>query len=83
VSEYWPRGLGAYLTRHPLDALVLLRVGWRFRARAWWYHAPYLPLPDANYWKFRIVTFGGTANTLTPVAMVQAAQWSQRQSVRG
>jgi hypothetical protein len=82
VSEYWPRGLTAYLTRHPSHALVLVRVGWRFRARGWWHHAPFLPLPDEHYWHFRLLTFGGSTNALTPLAMVQAAQWSLRQSVR-
>lgn len=83
MSAYWPRGLTAYLARHPSHLVVLLRVGWRFRASGWWRHAPYLPLPDAHYWHFRMVTFGGAASPLTPAAMVQAAQWALLQSVRG
>jgi hypothetical protein len=83
MSAYWPRGLFGYLARHPSRVPVLARVGWRFRARGWWRHAPFLPLPDKDYWQFRMVTFGGREATLTPVAMVQAAQWSLRQAVRG
>jgi hypothetical protein len=82
VSSYWPPGLLVHLVRHPAHALVLARAGWRFRANDWWRHAPFLPLPDAHYWDFRMVTFGGTSRDLTPEAMVAAAQWSLCQSVR-
>ena len=37
-----------------------LRVLWRLAPRGWWRRAPYLPLPDAEYLHFRMVTaYGG------------------------
>lgn len=75
-------GLGAYLVRHPADVVVLARAGWRFRARSWWRHAPYLPVPDAAYWHFRMTTYGADGATPLPAqAMVDAARWTLRQPV--
>jgi hypothetical protein len=82
VKKFWPPGLSLYLRHHPRDAWPLLRAGWRLRGNAWWRRAPFLPLPDAAYWNFRMVTLGvSSTNPLTPIEMVQAAKWSLRQTV--
>lgn len=44
---------------HPTLALDLVRVAWRFRAREWYRRAPFLPLPDATYLKWRMYTAYG------------------------
>jgi hypothetical protein len=44
---------------HPKLAVNLLRVGWRFRARDWQRRAPFLPLPDTTYLRWRMYTAFG------------------------
>jgi len=76
------KGLLRYLSRHPRLAPVVLRAGWRLRARAWWRHAPFLPLPAQSYWSFRVMTATGSAEgTLSASDVVEAAAWSARQPV--
>lgn len=84
MTSYWTPGLSAYLLRHPSSISALARAGWRLRRAGWWHRAPYLPLPDREYWAFRLVTAGGSgATSLDPAAMVDAAKWSLLQPVRG
>jgi hypothetical protein len=47
----------------PTLVLLLLRAGWRFRARGWWRRAPFLPLPPAEYlaWRFHTAYGDGGA----------------------
>jgi hypothetical protein len=78
VSSIWTAGLGTYLLRHPSSAWTLAKSGWRLRRNGWWWHVPFLPLPDRAYWDFRMATLGAS---LTPAAMVDAAEWSLRQPV--
>jgi hypothetical protein len=44
---------------HPTLAVDLVRVAWRFRAREWYRSAPFLPLPDATYLRWRMYTAYG------------------------
>lgn len=33
---------------------------WRLRRRRWWRRPPFLPVPDSDYWRFRMITqYGG------------------------
>jgi hypothetical protein len=74
--------LSQYLARHPSKLPVVLRAGWRLRARRWWRHAPFLPLPDKAYWDFRLVTVTGSlSGTLSIEEILDAARWSVRQGV--
>jgi hypothetical protein len=53
--------LGAVLARPGLWATALRQAG-RMRRRDWWRHAPFLPLPDRDYLRFRLLTqYGATA----------------------
>ena len=80
MTRWWPEGLARFLVRHPACGVTLLRAGWLLRRDAWWRTAPFLPLPDAKYWHFRMVTANGEGSTdPTPEAMVEAAEWSLRQ----
>jgi hypothetical protein len=82
VKRLWTPGLGRHLLRHPADALVLTRAGWRMRGDGWLRRRPFLPLPDSNYWHFRVVTANGNASTrLSPTSMVEAAKWALAQPV--
>jgi hypothetical protein len=43
---------------------LMLRAGWRFRARGWWRRPPFLPLPPAEYLAWRLHTaYGETGAT--------------------
>ena len=81
MTSYWTRGLGRYLLRHPQDIVIVVRAGLRLRKKDWWRHAPFLPLPDAKYWEFRMSTVNGIDGKLTPKDVVVAAKWSLHQPV--
>jgi len=51
--------LAARSLLHPGLAVDLLSVAWRFRARDWYRHSPFLPLPDATYVRWRMYTAYG------------------------
>jgi hypothetical protein len=62
--------------------VTLARAGWRLRRNGWLRRAPFLPLPDARYWDFRMTTVNGNANVaLSPVSMLDAATWALAQPV--
>jgi len=82
MKSLWAPGLGRYLVGHPLNAVTLARAGWRLRRDGWMRRAPFLPLPDANYWHFRVVTVTGSAGVmLSPASMVDGAKWALAQPV--
>lgn len=82
MNGWWPKGLTLFLIRHPAQAVTLSRAGWALRRDGWWRNAPYLPLPDAKYWHFRLVTANGEVSEGPNVeAMVSAAEWSLRQRI--
>ncbi len=74
--------LGRHLVRHPADALVLVRAGWRLRRDGWLRQAPFLPVPDPSYWHFRLVTVNGESGAPLRVAsIVDAATWALAQPI--
>ena len=81
MTLFWTRGLGRYLLRHPQDIVIVVRAGLRLRKKDWWRHAPFLPLPDAKYWEFRMSAVNGIDGELSPKDVVVAAKWSLQQPV--
>ena len=81
----WP----ALVTRLTLRALVnprlaldLLRLAWSFRARDWYRRAPFLPLPPADYLRWRMYTAYGDERVVPPVEdVVRFARW-RRETMR-
>lgn len=69
----WGR-LAAQLTGRALLAprlgIDLLRAGWAFRRRHWWRRAPFLPVPDREYLRWRMYTAYGRADAVPPVTDV-------------
>ncbi len=64
----------------PPLAVDLLRVAWRFRRRAWWRRAPFVPVPSMTYVRWRMLTAYGDEDALpTPVEVVRYARWIRRQ----
>jgi tRNA-dihydrouridine synthase len=58
----------------------------RLARRGWWRRPPFLPLPGAAYWHFRLVTvFGGTGTdeALSAADVVTYLQWCRRSRPAG
>lgn len=66
----------------PRLALDLLRTGWAFRHREWFRRAPFLPLPDPVYLRWRMYTAYADEATVPPVEdVVRFARW-RRETMR-
>ena len=62
---------------HPTLALDLVRVAWRFRAREWYRRAPFLPLPDSTYLKWRMYTAYGDFDAVpSPDEVERYVRWA-------
>ncbi len=69
-SSSW-RAIVWAVARRPLLWPTAIRQGWGLRRRRWWMHAPFLPLPDRKYVRFRSVTaYGGDGETIPTAADV-------------
>ena len=79
----WTRlslSLALRAVRHPATGAALLRVAWRFRRRRWWRRAPFLPLPDRDYLRWRMHTAYGDYDTVPPVDdVIRYARWAVRE----
>jgi hypothetical protein len=75
----WPMlylSLGLRAAVRPRLALDLLRLTWSFRARDWFRHPPFLPLPPREYMRWRMFTAYGNEDAIPPVEdVVNFARW--------
>jgi hypothetical protein len=72
-------GIAAEVARHPSVAVDLVRVAWRFRRRGWYRRFPFVPLPDADYVRWRMYTAYGDAAALPPPEdLTRYARWAVR-----
>ncbi len=63
----------------PRLALDLLRLSWAFRARDWYRRPPFLPLPPAEYLRWRMYTAYGDEGAVPPAEdVVRFATWRRR-----
>lgn len=63
---------------HPSLAADLLTVAWRFRARDWHRHAPFLPLPDTTYLRWRMYTAYGDFDAVpSPAEVERYVRWAR------
>ena len=61
---------------NPRLGLDLLRTLWAFRRRRWWAQAPFLPLPDRTYLRWRMYTVYADEEAVPPVEdVVRFARW--------
>ena len=75
----WPKGTVRHLVAHPSDAAPFVRSAWRLRRQHWWKRAPFLPIPDREYWAFRVATAYGESDAAIDINdAVAAARWSVR-----
>lgn len=66
--------------RNPAVARDLLRVAWRFRSRHWWRRPPFLPVPDAEYVRWRMHTAYGDHDAIPPADdVVRYARWAGKE----
>jgi len=66
-----------YCGRRPRTWVSVVRAAWALRARGWWHRSPWLPLPDAAYWRFRVATATGSPDgVLEGAEMAAVAKWS-------
>jgi len=75
----WSALFGALTVRaltSPRTAIDLLRTGWAFRRREWWRQAPFLPVPDGTYLRWRMYTAYGDESAVPPAEdVVRFARW--------
>lgn len=61
---------------NPRLAVDLLRTAWAFRRRQWWTSAPFVPIPDPAYLRWRMYTAYGDENAVPPLEdVVRFARW--------
>src|SRR2546426_1064823 len=61
---------------NPRLAVDLLRLAWSFRARGWYRHPPFLPLPPREYIRWRMFTAYGDEAAVPPLEdVVRFARW--------
>ncbi len=75
---WWKLGLAltARAIVRPRVALDLVSLVWAFRARAWYRRAPFLPLPPAEYRRWRMHTAYGDEHAVPPIDdVLRFARW--------
>jgi hypothetical protein len=76
----WARLALALLARGVVDptlARALVVVAWRFRDRAWYRRAPFLPLPSRAYTRWRMHTAYGDPETVPTVEeAIRYVRWA-------
>ena len=64
---------------NPAVGVALARVGWRFRRRRWYARFPYLPIPAAEYLRWRMYTAYGREGAVPPADdVIRYARWATR-----
>ena len=67
---------------NPRLALDLVRTAWAFRRRRWWARAPFLPLPDRTYLRWRMYTAYADEDAVPPIEdVMRFARW-RRETMR-
>jgi hypothetical protein len=73
-SAFWVRAALLVLARPTLWAVALRQAGRLARPR-WWARAPFLPLPDPDYLRFRFETQYGADGRPDPHDLVTYLEW--------
>jgi len=76
INSRWVLGATIAVLRHPSLWVTALRQVARLAAPGWWHRAPFLPLPDPAYLRFRLVTaYGGDGAEPAPHDLVTYLHW--------
>lgn len=73
-ARFWVRAAGA-LAREPSLWPTVVGQARRLARPGWWRRAPYLPLPDADYVRFRLDTQYGATGEPDPSDLVVYLRW--------
>jgi hypothetical protein len=61
---------------NPRLGLDLIRTLWAFRRREWWARAPFLPIPDQDYMRWRMYTAYADEDAVPPLEdVIRFARW--------
>ena len=76
-ASFWLRAVVLVLLR-PSLWLVALEQATRLAPRRWWSRPPFLPVPDADYLRFRFETQYGSGGRPDPHDLVLYLEWCRR-----
>jgi len=69
-------GLAGRAIVRPTLAVDLLTTLWAFRARNWYRHLPFLPLPPREYMQWRMYTAYGQEDVVPPIEdVIRFVRW--------
>jgi hypothetical protein len=75
-SVTWGLRAIAVVVRHPSLWWIALRQARRLAPPRWWRRPPFLPLPDREYLRFRMVTqYGDADHAPEPEDLVSYLRW--------
>ena len=74
------RSLVGPVLRNPSVWIEGLQSARRMAPNGWWKHSPFLPIPSASYWHFRMVTVFGAdgSGQLDDQQVIGFLKWSRR-----
>ena len=74
-----PAGAIAVVARHPTLWSPAVRFAIRFAPDGWWQRPPFLPIPDARYWAFRMETaYGDASASPDHEDVAEMLRWARR-----
>lgn len=74
-----PKGVLFAVARRPWTWGAAIAAAIRLAPRGWWRRSPFLPLPDARYWGFRMQTAYGDEDAVPSDDDVgDVIRWSRR-----
>jgi hypothetical protein len=74
---FWVRSVAGVARRPTLWPTALAQAG-RLARPGWWRRAPFLPVPDADYLRFRLETQYGSGGEPAPDDLVTYLRWCRR-----
>jgi hypothetical protein len=79
VQRGWARS-GMALARRPALWGTALRQAVRLARPGWWHRRPFLPVPDAGYLRFRMITaYGDPDRVPAPNDVITYLRWCRDQ----
>ena len=75
IDRRWWFGAARAVGRHPSLWGVAVTQALRLAAPGWWHRRPFLPVPDADYLRFRLETQYGSERSPEPADVVTYLHW--------
>jgi hypothetical protein len=75
VDRRWLVAAARAVARHPSLWGVAIVQSFRLAAPGWWRRRPFLPIPDADYLRFRLETQYGSDRDPEPADVVTYLHW--------